>query len=368
MASTFTLNNCEKYLQDAKYAPASVQAWKPKLKTIATKYYGKEVKDDQDIKPMLYDTKKVIDIIEGITNQRDESKEVGVSTIKHYYFACVVATQPAYKDIMASPIANEKVSSEYKVHRDKYQDKETAAKDTNKPKGAVEMYPELNWTEVQKIYADYVKSNMHTKNNLRNMVFAGFYLLEVPRRVEDYELLKLSLGKPPKEPLQDQNILYLEKRKATISIAKWKSSERKGKRINKVFVRTLSNELFVLVKKYVEAWDMSEGDHIFCQKLPDKKVDTETGNLKAFYKPYSRGKLTDALKDVFYVIYKREKITANSFRHWFKVDFLDKYSSYNDQIRKDIMERMGDTPSNIPTAMQYAVQNQENAGLSYEEI
>lgn len=70
----------------------------------------------------------------------------------------------------------------------------------------------------------------------------------------------------------------------------------------------------------------------------------------------------------FKTVFGREGITADDIRHWFQTDFVEHYTEYNDAQRKEIFERLGDTPAQLPSALRYMLQKAENAGKTYTEI
>jgi hypothetical protein len=109
----------------------------------------------------------------------------------------------------------------------------------------------LNWSEIMDIY-EKIKNN----ENLKNIVFVSLFILQPPRRLQDYQYLKLIYNKPSK---LDKNYNYLVlKDKPYFIFNKYKTSSKYG--TQKI---DINKKLKPLLIKYIENNKINENDIVF---------------------------------------------------------------------------------------------------------
>jgi len=262
-----TVGDVAKYFNEHAYAEGSKTLWMSRLRFIAKYYHNvrdstEAELDKLDLTKALNDYDKVVNLIEDVIKNQNTGKDTSISTKKQYYIACFNATRKG-----GVPVSKQ-IHEDYEKKTREWERRENEKRDLNEPKGGNAKHPDLNWTQIKKLYDTYNTEHPHGKWITRFLVIVGFYVLEVPRRVEDFSEMTLTF-KMPKTIPEGKNLLVVERSKVTVVIDKfkmrWKVAKKKTKKKQMLptFIRELKPALSSLIRDYIKQWDMKEGDYIF---------------------------------------------------------------------------------------------------------
>jgi len=333
-------------------------------KELAEKY------KDINILPLIEDYDKTVDMIEGEVINKTNGQAISFETKKQFFYGILtlIGRNGVIKldDEIIKKYTDKKVEYDIASHNNRK---------TTTPKGAVAKYPELTWELFKIEFEQYLSETAFTntakgRKDLRQACIIGLYLLQTPRRCEDYASLQLYTTLPSEAEQKGKNILLLEKDKATIYIDKFKTRWRvnKGskepKEVMPRFVKELPPRLTSLFRDYIKkssVTDMSKlkkGDktqhYVF---FKEDKPTTDGYDANGF------SKLAIAtLKSVF----KRGGLSVNTIRHVFE-DFLVRHlPEYNELQLEQLANEFGD--KSLITMLRYRASNQANRDLEPQEI
>ena len=342
----------------AIFASAAPQAFND-----MTSYEASARLKDFDMGKLIRNFDRTVEVVENIAYNRKNGQPISVeSKCQMYKAICKLFGKGTGKfevDKTLKDAYNKKVKD--------FDVMGNAVRDLNAPKRGVAEHPDFTWEKAQAIYTSYIDTesmtNTKTGNHrLRIATILGFYILQRPRRVQDYQLLQLYSKYPASHP-KDKNILVMDKDKATIYIDKFKTrwttkgSSKTRKEVLPLYKKELNPRLVSLLKDYIKHFGIKDKQYLFAP---------EGGNHN---EPYSDKSFGTAVASSLSQIMKRKKIGGvNTLRHWFNTFVTENYNQYNDGQRKEIALDVGDTPRNPSTNMRYTIANQANKDKSVTEI
>lgn len=329
---------------------------------------------ESDLVPILKDFDHTSNVIENEILNKDSGQPLANDTKKQYYNAIriLMVDAPGHLEL-------EKETKQFYQEKVKYFDELSNQKRRqNIPTRANAKHPDLTYPVMQKMYNDFITTHAFTntekgRKDLKTAVVAGFYILQRPRRVEDWHKLMWYSKLPSEEERKGKNIVHIEKDTATIYIDKFKTRTRtknnKTKELLGTYIKELNPKLASLLRDYVKKAgirDMAkitrdekrDGTEFYIYHLVDKPDQT--------YK--TAGGLGDIVETAFHQVFGRKKVTANTIRHAFNQWIADHINEYTDEQLREIAIDVGDTPKDLPTNLRYRMARQENVGMTKTEI
>ena len=381
-----TLGDAIKCIDDLPNASGSKDIWRSNIISLAvyslpadergTDYFNLKYTElaekykDINILPLIEDFDRTVDIIEGDIVNKTNGEAISFETKKQYFYA--ILTLIGKNGVIKLDDETIKMYTDKKVE---YDIASHNNRKTTTPKGAVAKYPDLTWElfkiEFEKFLTETPFTNTAKgRKDLRMACIIGLYLLQTPRRVEDYAPLQLYTTLPSETEQKGKNILLLEKDKATIYIDKFKTRwrvKRGSKEPNEVmprFVKELPPRLTSLFRDYIKKSSVTDMSKL---KKGDKSQHyvfyKENGKTTDGYDSHSFSKLVaTSLKTVF----KKGGLSVNTIRHVFE-DFIVRHlPEYNELQLEQLANEFGD--KSLITMLRYRQANQENRDLDPREI
>ena len=323
---------------------------------------------DFDLGKLIRDFAKTVDVIENKSFNRKTGQPLALETKAQFYKTIVrLFGKGTGKFEVEKALKDNYFNKVYE-----YDKAGNAVRDQNAPKRGVADHPDISWEDALARYTDYLDTesmtNTKTGNHrLRIATILGFYILQRPRRVQDYQLLQLYHKYPATHP-KDKNILVMEKDKATIYLDKFKTrwstrgSTNKRGEVLPLYKKELNPRLVSLLKDYIKRFDVKDKQYVF---FPEGANHDEPYSDKSFGTA-----ITSSLAQIMKPLLKTKKNLGgvNTLRHWFNTYVTEHYNEYTDAQRKEIALDVGDTPRNPSTNLRYTIANQGNKGKTVTEI
>lgn len=388
---TFTLKQAVDYIESLANASSSKRNWSDALITMThyqvngdnayqmslttTKAELGEQLKDENIKPLIEDVDKVEDIIEKQIKSTRDGNNIKVDTAKQYYLAIVRLTQ---KD---SPFQVDKeIRKKYDEKVKEFDKLSNQARNTNEPKRGNAENPDFDWTTAQNEYETYIATKPFTntekgRKDLRTAVIAGLYVLQRPRRVQDYALLQYYSKKPTDKESENRNIIYKDGDNLMLSIdvfkTRWKVSGQatEKKELLPRYIKQVNNRLSSLFLDYIKKAEVKD---------MAKLTTAERRQNKQYYvfhlegepeQGYSESSFSKVISNAFKKVFNNRKgLSVNSMRHIFNTWIAENIQMFNDAKLQELAVDVGDTPKNLPTNLRYRIANQDVADLDKTEI
>lgn len=384
--SKVSLQDAIKCIDALPNATGSKDIWKSSITSLAmytlpigekqTDYMNltyKELADkykDIDILPLIENYDYTVDVIESEIVNKTNGQAISFETKKQYFYGILV---------LIGKNGVIKLNDEtIKQYTDKKVEYDVASHNNRKittPKGAVAKYPSLTWELFKIEFEQYLNEKSYTntvkgRKDLRQACIIGLYLLQTPRRVEDYASLQLYTTLPSEKEQEGKNILLLGKDKATIYIDKFKTRWRVNKgskeprEVMPRFVKELPPRLTSLFRDYIKKSSVTDMSKL---KKGDKTQHyifyKENGKTTDGYDAHSFSKLVaTSLKSVF----KKTGLSVNTIRHVFE-DFIVRHlPEYNELQLEQLATEFGD--KSLLTMLRYRQANQDNRDLDPQDI
>jgi hypothetical protein len=329
------------------------------FKELADKY------KDINILPLIEDFDRTVDIIEGEIINKVNGEAVGFETKKQYFYAILVLV--GRNGVIK---LDDETIKQYTDKKVEYDVASINNRKTPAPKGAMVKYPTLTWELFKIEFEQFLNETAFTntdkgRKDLRQACIIGLYLLQAPRRVEDYASLQLYTTLPSEKEQEGKNILLLGKENATIYIDKFKTRWRvnKGSKVPKEvmprFVKELPPRLTSLFRDYIKKSSVTDMSKL---KKGDKSQHyvfyKESGKTTDGYDAHAFSKLVStSMKSVF----KKTGLSVNTFRHVFE-DFIGRHlQEYNELQLEQLAHEFGD--KSLITMLRYRTPNQANRDL-----
>lgn len=382
---TVTLEQAIKSIDNLPNASGSKDIWRNNIISLAvyslpadkrgTDYFNLKYAElaekykDINILPLIEDYERTMDIIEIDIVNKTNGEALAFETRKQYMYMLLMLIG---KNGVVK--LDGETTKKYTTKKEEYDILSKENRATNVPKAGVGKYPEMTWEMFKMLFNQYLTETAFTntvkgKKDIRQAVVAGLYLLQIPRRVEDYATLQLYSTLPSEKEREGKNILLLGKDKATIYIDKFKTrwiTSKNGtkKEVLPTFVKELPSKLTSLFKDYIVKYSVTDMSKL---KKTDKNQHfvfyKENGKTTDGYDSHSFSKLVaTTLKAIF----KKGGLSVNTIRHVFQ-DFIIKHmTEYNDLQLKTIAHEFGDR--NPLTMLGYRQTNQDNRDMNPEQI
>lgn len=392
MTETFTLEDALNFLNSLANADASKRNWKDSLITL-TNYYingsdtafqislsmtkaevGEKYKDE-NIVPIIKDFDKVSNIIENEIKSKRTNENIAIDTKKQIYLAIVRVTQKG-----SAFQLDKEIRKKYENKVIEFDKLSNQARNKNEPKKGNLANPFFDWDTAQKEYDAYISSKAFTKTekgkkDLRTAVLAGLYVLQRPRRVQDYALLQYFSKKPNEKESENRNIIYKEDDKLFFSIdvfkTRWRVSgqSKQKKELLPRYVKEVNSRLASLILDYIKKADIKD---------MSKLTTTEKRQNKNYYlfhlentpdAGYSDNTFSKVVANAFKAVFdKRNGLTVNSMRHIFNTWIAENIQLFNDAKLQELAVDLGDSPRQMPTNLRYRIADQDAAELQKTEI
>lgn len=322
---------------------------------------------DFNVYELLIDFDRVNTIIkEKIVNTTNE-QPITEETKKQYYFSILSVIGENGSILLPDEIV--------KKYTQAKTDAEIISQQSRKnliPKGIRESNPDVFWDDIVEKYEKFIKETPFTntekgKRELKYAIAVGLYVLQSPRRVNDYSNLKWYSKLPNEKDREDSNIIVINGDNATFHIDDFKirhvTKKGKKKEVLPTYVKEVNSTLLDLIKKHIkynQIPDMtkSEEDHFIFFK--------ENGSTDGIDPSYMSKLVKVAGKYIF-----KLNITATDYRHLFShyinvkhpnefnikhldqiaIDVGDKHRSTQYAYRDANLQNINKTPVEIQEAL-----------------
>ena len=389
MTETFTLKQAIDQINSLANAPNSRRNWTDALATLVhyveeptnphiTDMTKAEMADkyaDVNIVPIISDFDNVTDIVQNKIRSSRSGEIIAIDTKKQYFLAVVRLTQ---KD---SPFQLDKeLSKKYNEKVKEFDGLSNKARNTNEPKMGLAENPDFTWETAQREYDEYITTKAFTatdkgKKDLRIAVLAGLYLLQRPRRVQDFALLQYYSKPPTEREATNRNIVYKDDDKLMFSLDVFKTRYRvsgqatEKKELLPRYVKEVNPRLASLITDYIKKNNIRDMSKL---TTAEKRANKQFFVFHLEDNPdmgYSENTFSKVVSNAFKTVFKKRKgLTVNSMRHLFNTWIAQNISEFNDNKLQEIAIDVGDTPRNLPTNLRYRIANQDVAQLEKTEI
>ena len=110
----------------------------------------------------------------------------------------------------------------------------------------------------------HLQTQLSGRKSLRIACIVGLYIIQRPRRSEDYNSLQYFSKKPTETEAKDRNILYNDKGKLYLSIdlfkTRWRTQGASKERKQQLprYIKEVNSFLASLLKDYIKKWDIKD--------------------------------------------------------------------------------------------------------------
>jgi hypothetical protein len=387
--NTFSLQQAHNYINSLANAANSKLNWVNALTTLINfnesglniyetdmnKNELYEKYKDVDISPLVSDFDKVQKIVDDKLLSSVSKQPIAIDTKKQTYLAIIRLTQKR------SPLQIEKsIREKYVDKLSEIESESNKQRNKNEPKRAVLTYPDFSWQDAESELKQYITSQSFTNTQkgrkaLRIACIVSLYVIQRPRRSQDYMLLQWFSRKPTEAEAKDRNILYTEKGKMYFSLDVFKTRYRtvgnakEKKQQLPRYIKEVNTYLASLLKDYIKKWGIKDMSKLTAD---EKKKNTqyyifhlETGNQEQKYDGGFSKYVSSCSEKVFN---GRKNITPNTYRHLYNTYIADNLNEFNDNQLQEISIDVGDTPKNMASNLRYRHQNQVNADIEKTQI
>lgn len=386
--NTFTLKQGLEFIESLSNPDTTKLNWTSALSTLV--HYNEEGENafptdltkaemadkyaDIDLIPLLLSPEKVIDIVENKIKSSRSGQNIAIDSRKQYWLTLIRITDKN------SDLTLPKETRDIYIKKMKETDKLSNDKrNLNEPKAGNLLYPEFTWNvaqdELEQFLTEASFTNTKTgRTNLRNALLTSLYVLQNPRRIEDYALLQYYSKKPNDKDCTDRNIIYKDDKKLYFSIDVFKTrtrivgSSKQPKEVLPRYVKEISPRLQSIFEDYIKKFNVKDMSKLTTQQKRQKtefyvfhiEDDDEAG--------YSPNTFSKIVSSAFKAVYKKNKLSVNTFRHIFANWITDNINQFNDAQLAEFAISVGDTARVMPTNLRYRIQHQENKDYEKTEI
>ena len=380
----YTLKDALKFYDSLKNPDGTKLIWKRALISLVANAEGNT--DDLtnaelgmkyekvDILTMINDYERVTDVVDNqILNSRT-GQTIAVDTKKQYYSAICAMFSKKAKSIVLS----KELEDKYRAKIQEYDKLSNDKRDKLMPQRGNLLYPTFTWDVIREDYDTFIDTKPFTntekgRKELRSACVVGLYVLQRPRRVEDYELLQYYSKLPTEKEQEGKNILVINKESATLYLDKFKTRFRvkneKKKELLPRYIKEVNSRLASLLRDYIKKFNIKDMSKLTAQEKRANKqyyiFHKETGTQEELY---SKGGFGDHVTACMKAVYGKPKLSVNTLRHAFNNWVADHIKEFDDTKRKEISVDVGDTAQNMPTHMRYRIANPEMADVEKTQI
>lgn len=349
--------------------------------------------ENVDLVNILTEYDRVKEVIEeGIKNTKT-GEDIAIDTQKHYYSAvCSLFLEKTAGSLKLDPDL-------IKMYQERLKELNILSNQQRNLNLGGSKYayiaanPDMDWIWMKRTYLDFITDEAKTdrdkvkkftgtmkgKKDLRSAVIVGLYILQRPRRVEDYWKLQWYSKKPTEAEQKDKNLLWLRKEggvmKGTLFIDKFKTRWNVRKNVKREvlprYVKDIHPKLAILFDDYIKALhirDMSglapaekrAGRQYYLFYPEDKEQDTAY--------PKAGGYGSNVAASMRLIFKGRKKLNATAFRHYFNQDISLNIQQFNDEKLAEIAIDLGDTFKGMPQNLRYRWANEDNLDKGITQI
>lgn len=386
--TTFTLQTSVEFIQSLNNPQSTKDNWIRSLVSLAANVTdgnqldnfsltSKELQNkykDVNLVPILKDFEKTSDVIENkITNKRT-GEIISVDTKKQYYASIAIL----FIQKAGRLVVNKELKKQYEEKIKEFDKASNDKRKQNEPIRANLQYPDFDWEQIQNEYQTFIDTKPFTNTEkgraeLRVACLVGLYVLQRPRRVQDYELLQYYSKLPDADKRKGKNIIFIEKDTATLYLDKFKTRVKvvrnKEKELLPTYVKTLNPRLTSLLKDYIKKSGIKDMAKLTPLERREKKefyiFHKESGTQEELY---SKGGFSEYVSKCLKKVYEKKDLSVNTFRHSFNDWISQHLKEYTDAQLEEIAIDVGDTPRSLPTNLRYRIARQENKGMEKSQI
>lgn len=322
---------------------------------------------DFNVFELLMDFDKVANIIKNKIVNTTNNQPIAEETKKQYWFGILSVIGENGSIQLPEDIV--------KKYTQAKTDAEIISQQSRKylvPKGIRISNPDVFWDDIVEKYEKFLKDTPFTntekgRRELRYAIAIGLYVLQAPRRVNDYSNLKWYSKLPSEKVRQDNNIIVINGDNATFYIDDFKirHTTKKGKKkeVLPTYIKEVNATLLDLIKK-----------HIKFNQIPDMTKEKEDHFI--FFKENGTkdgidpGYMSKLVKTAGKYIFQLD-ITATDYRHLYShyinvkhpnefnikhldqiaIDVGDKHRSTQYAYRDANLQNINKTPAEIQEAL-----------------
>lgn len=392
----FSLNDAIEFIDKLKNPISTKSLYKRCLINLTR--YGERIEEDEEgtdltleeitaiygevnLVEILNDYERTQNIIEEEIKNSRNGEDISIDTKKHYYSAI----NSLFNNLAGRLRLGKDLETQYQERMSYWSNESNKKRRMLLPKDYAIEYPDFNWETMVKEYNEFIDTKKFTnteagRKDLRRAVIVGMYILNIPRRVEDFWKLQWFSKQPTDEQQKDRNLVWLRKEKGvwvgTFYIDKFKIrrmvTKNKQREVLPRFIKDIHPRLADLMGQYVKFWNIKDMAKVSTQEKREEK------NYYMFYPddkkdpsvPYSQAggygdQVVKAMKKIFN---DRIGISTNAFRHNYADWISRNIKEYNDEKLREIAIGMGDTFKDLPTNLRYRFAEPENQDKAITEI
>lgn len=373
-----TLEMCIRAIEALPNPASTKRIWKNNLISLANYSLPEDQRHDDmtyeemgvalkeiNMGALITDFERTRTIIEGVILNKQTGQPIIAETKKQYWFSIlsIVGTNGAIQ-------VSDEVLKQYKDKKTEYEKESHRSRKALAPTGVRLKYPDWFYEDAQREYEEYITPPQFTntktgRKNLKSAVIAGLYLLQRPRRIEDYHNLQWFSKLPDENKRKDKNIIVIEGDTATFYIDKfktrWSTKNGRKKEVLPTYVKVVNPKLVELIKK-----------HISHHKIPDMtKVRNDEQHYLFFMDTgnttdgYNTNLFSKTAKQAFKAVFKKD-LMVNDFRHLFARFVHQNPEQFNRLQLDEIAIDCGD--KHWTTQYNYRDANVENRGRAITDI
>jgi hypothetical protein len=387
MTETFTLKQAVDFVNSLKNPQSTKDGYIRHLTNLVANaeedplYNGKtsaellQSHQEVNIVPILKDFDSTSDIIENKIKSKKDGGGIADDTKKQYYAAVrILMTKKAAGHLELG----KELMEQYQAKIKEFDDLSNQRRRQNLPiRGNLE-HPDLTYEVMLKLYQDFTDTHAFTntekgRKDLKYAVLVGLFVLQRPRRVDDWHQLMWHSKLPTEEERKGKNIVHIEKDRATIYIDRFKTRTRTKNNTTKellpTYIKVLNPKLTSLLKDYIKKMSIRDMSKL---TRDEKRQNKEFYIFHLEEKPdqtyKDAGGLGDVITTAMFKVFGKRKVSANTVRHAFNDWLSEHMKEFTDAQLREIAIDVGDTPRDLPTNLRYRIARQENVGMTKTEI
>lgn len=331
-----------------------------------------------DLMPFLTDFERTKEVVESEIKNSNTGEDIAIDTKKMYYtaFMALLTNEEGRLSV------GKEIEGQIKKRLEYWNVESNKKRSMNLPKDYAVEDPlftfEVMVDEYNKFLATKSFSNTEQgKKDLRHAVVVGLYMLQRPRRVEDYWKLQFFSKEPTDAEQKDRNILWLKKVdgewKGRFYIDKFKIRRmvrnNKTKEILPRYIKDIDNRLADLFATYIHHFKINDMSKLSAQEKRNKKeyyLFFPDGRDPSVPYPNAGGYGKVVVAGMRKVFNNRKGLSTNAFRHN-HTDWISRnYKTYNDEQIKEIKIDVGD--AKLDTFLSYRFGDVNTLGMKAAEV
>jgi hypothetical protein len=339
-----------------------------------------EIYGEIDLVPLLTDFERTKEVVETEIKNSRTGEDIAIDTKKQYYSAFLAL----FLNVEGRLFVGKEVERLIQARLDYWNIESNKKRRLLLPKDYAVEDPLFTYEVMEKEYTDFLatkkfSNNKQGRKDLRHAVVVGLYMLQPPRRVEDYWKLQYHSKEPTEAEQKDKNILWLRKEegetKGTFYIDKfktrWQVRKNKRKEVLPRYIKELNGRLASLFTTYLHHFKINDMSKLSAQDKRDKKnyyIFFPDGQDPSVPYPNAGGYGKVVVAGMRKIFKQRAGLSTNAFRHNFNHWISRTLEKYDDEKLKDIAIDVGDTWKEMPTNLRYRFADPNNTNLAAGEV